>query len=198
MLLLLIVGVILELHGAHWQATPPAKPVARSCPNSWNDAPRGGKKALSSKKRPAPSKSGACIELTFSALDIQEYLQSHSRKENWGITDDQLTEDSWTFSLDLSKEDMLRDTSIESRPKGVEWTAGSVRVNINTLELPDGLVRATVHALFRGYGRNADQFATHKEYWELESSNAFENSVVSGLRIHFSELSATSKTPVAP
>jgi hypothetical protein len=30
-----------------------------------------------------------------------------------------------------------------------------------------------------------DQFATHQEYWELDSNNNFENSIVAVLRAHF-------------
>ena len=163
---------------------PPAKPTVRSCPDSWNDAPHG-KKTSSNKKKNASAKSGACIELAVSPLDIQEYLQSYSRRENWGITDDQLTLDSWTFSLELVKEELFRDTVAESNPKGVEWTGGSVRVHINTLQLTDGYARTIVRAMFRGHGRATDQFAMQKEYWELDSSNVFETSVVSALRSHF-------------
>jgi hypothetical protein len=181
------------------QGVPQAKPIVRSCPDSWDDAPRG-KKTPSNKKRNASAKSVACIELAVSPLDIQEYLQSYARQENWGITDDQLTQDSWTFSLKLTKEELFRDTAAESSPKGVEWTSGSARVHINTLELTDGYARTTVRAIFRGYGRATDQFAMKKEYWELDSRNAFESGVVSELRSHFASpqlsFSAGSRFPV--
>lgn len=169
------------------QDVPPAKPIVRSCPDSWNDIPHG-KKASPSKKKNAPRRSGACIEIAVSPLDVQEYLQSYSRRQNWGIIDDQLTQDSWMFSLELTKEELLRDTVEESNPKRVQWTSGSVRVHINTVQLPDGFARTTVRAMFRGYGRAADQFAPQKEFWDLESSNAFETGVVSELRSRFANL----------
>jgi hypothetical protein len=191
MLSLFVLGALFWLPGAAPQENPPGKPVIRSCPDSWNDAvPHGKKGASSGKKKVAPIKSGACIELAFSSLEIQEYLQSYARQQAWIIATDQLNDDSWTFSLEIDKEELLRDTLAESNPKGVEWTGGSVRVHMNALQLPDGLTRATLRASFRGFGRNTDQFAIHKDYWELESSNAFENSVIAALRDHFSQLPA--------
>lgn len=169
------------------QDAPPAKTTIRSCPDSWNDTSHG-KKASSGKKKSAPRRSGACIELAVSPLDVQEHLQSYSRHENWGITDDQLTQDSWTFSLELTKEELLRDTVAESNPKRVQWTSGSVRVLITTFQLPDGFARTTVRAMFRGYGKADDQFAPQKEFWDLESSNAFEAGIVSELRRRFANL----------
>jgi hypothetical protein len=180
------------------QERPSGKPSVRTCPDYWNDGVRSGKKSQpTGKKKAAPKQSGACIELAFSPLDIQEYLQSYARQKHWLISDDQLNEDSWTFSLDIDHDELLRDTLPDSREKGVEWKQGTVRVHINALVRPDGFARTVIHASFRGYGRNTDQFAVQREYWDLESSYAFENSLVSMLREHFSQLSAK-ETPSAP
>jgi hypothetical protein len=180
------------------QDNPSGKPLVRICPDSWNDGARSGKKSQpAGKKKVAPKQSGACIELAFSALNIQEYLQSYARQRHWLITHDQLNEDSWTFSLDIDHDELLRDTLPDASQKSVEWKQGAVRVHISTLLLPDGFARTVIYARFRGYGRNADQFAVQREYWDLDSSNAFENSLVSMIREHFSQLSAK-ETPSAP
>jgi hypothetical protein len=124
------------------QDKPSGKSSVRACPDSWNDGVRRGKKSPPArKKKIAPKQSGACIELAFSPLDIQEYLQSYARQKHWLISDDQLNEDSWTFSLDIDHDELLRDTLPDASQKGVEWKQGAVRVHINTLLLPDGFAR---------------------------------------------------------
>ena len=181
------------------QDKPPGKSSVRTCPDNWNDRIRSGKKSQpGGKKKAAPKKPGACIEMAFSPLDIQEYLQSYARENHWLLTGDQLNEDSWTFSLDIDHDELLRDTLPDTNHKGVEWKRGAVRVHINTLVLPDGFARTLIYASFRGYGRSTDQFAVQREYWDLESSNAFENSLGSMLREHFSQLPAKETTSAPP
>jgi hypothetical protein len=189
---------LLWVSGSSAQESASAKPPVRACPDSWNDAALSGKKKQSSgKNKIAPKPSGACIELASSPLDIQEYLQAYGRQQRWAISADQLNEDSWAFSLELDADELIRDTAADSNPKGIAWTHGSVRVHIQTVLLPDGFARTIVRASFRGFGRNSDQFAVHREYWELESSNSFENSLVAALRKHFSELPGQKSLPPA-
>jgi hypothetical protein len=123
--------------------------------------------------------------LSLSPLEIQEYLQSHARSQNWKIFEEHLAEDSWTFSLVLSKEELLASTRADSRPNRVEWRSGTALVQISSVQLADNFTRSVVHASFRGYGDNADQFAAQKEYWELASSGSFEAAVASALKAHF-------------
>lgn len=173
------------------QQSPMAKPIVRPCADSWNDSSLNKKKnRQKGSKKGAFQGAGACIELAFSTLDIQEYLQSRARAEQWKIGGDQISEDSWTFSRDLEKDELLRDTTEEARNKRVEWTSGTVRVHVNTALLPDGYTRTIVRASFRGYGRGADQFAAQKAYWDLESNSSFENSMVSALQTHFAAVSS--------
>jgi hypothetical protein len=184
--MLLLASVLTWLLAAPVQQSPAPKLVVRPCPDSWNDSgPNARKSRPKNSKREVRPEAGACVELAVSALEIQEYLQSHARDEQWKITGDQMTEDSWTFSLDLSREDLLRDTTEDAKKKRVDWDAGTVRVYVNSARLPDGYTRTIIRANFRGYGRNEDQFAMKREYWELESNNNFENSLVSALRTHF-------------
>jgi len=188
-MLILLASALTLLFGTRTQQSAPPKPSVRACANSWNDRAAGKKNRPKSKKKEPPP-SGACAELTFSALEIQEYLQAHSRELQWTITGDQMTEDSWTFSLDLSKEELLQDTTEDSRGSLVEWAAGTVRVHVSTSRLTDGYTRTIVKASFRGYGRNSDQFAMKKEYWELDSNSNFENSIVTAIKNHFSSVPA--------
>jgi hypothetical protein len=201
MLALFLLVALIPLPTFSAKENPSTKPPVRACPDSWGDATSDSKKKQpSGKKRIAPKQKGVCIELAFSPLDTQEYLQSYGREAHWIISSDQLNEDSWTFSLELNREELLSDTLPESGPKGVDWKHGSARVHIDSMLLPDGYTRTLVQASFRGFGQNSDQFAVQKEYWDLESSKAFENSLVEALRNHFSRVGAktTSSAPSAP
>jgi hypothetical protein len=185
-MIFLLASALIWLLAAPTQQNPAPKPIVRPCADSWNDSGVNSKKnrPKNSKKEVRPE-TGACLELAFSALEIQEYLQSHAREEEWKITGDQMTEDSWTFSLEMGREDLLRNTTEDSRKKRVDWDAGTVRAHVNSARLPDGYTRTIIRASFRGYGRNQDQFAMKQEYWELRSNNSFENSLVSALQTHF-------------
>jgi hypothetical protein len=192
----ILFGALLWLSVASAQQSTAAKPAVRSCADSWSDSSSNAKKSRpKSSTKETQQKTGACIELAFSALEIQEYLQSYARTQQWKISDDRVNEDSWTFSLELDKDKLLRDTTEDSRNSGVEWTGGSVRVHVNTAQLPDGYSRTIVRASFRGYGRSADQFAIQKEYWQLDSNNNFESAMVSALRSHFSATSSAGTPP---
>ena len=185
-MIFLLASTLAWLLAAPAQQNTAPKPVVRPCADSWNNSGSNAKKNRPKKsKKDAWPETGACVELAFSAPDIQEYLQSHAREEQWKITGDQMAEDSWMFSLDLSREDLLRDTTEDSKKKRVDWDAGTVRVHVNSARLADGCTRTIIRASFRGYGRNEDQFAMKKEYWELESNNSLENSLVSALQAHF-------------
>lgn len=196
-MIFLFLNAFLWLSTASAQQSPTPKPVVRPCADSWNNSVGNRKKNRpKSSRKGAQPQSGACVELVSSTLEIQEYLQSYARAQQWKITADQMNEDSWTFSLEIEKDELLRDTTDDSRKKRVEWTVGAVRVHVNTAQLSDGYARTIVRASFRGYGRPADQFAMEREYWDLDSNNNFENAVVFALRTHFAAAPSTG-TPQA-
>lgn len=183
------------LSGASARQSTAAKPVVRPCVDSWNNSGWNTKKSRpKSPKKETHREIGACIELAFSTLDIQEYLQSYVRAQQWKISVDQMTEDSWMFSLELDKEELLRDITEESKSKRVEWTGGTVRVHVNSTQLPEAYARTIIRANFRGYGRSMDQFAPQREYWELDSNSNLENSIVTILRNHFMAASSAGTT----
>jgi hypothetical protein len=187
----LLFGALAWFFAASAQQSTAAKSAVRPCADSWNErGPNTKKNRPKSSTKKMHQENGACIELRFSTLETQEYLQSYARAQQWKIGGEQMTEDSWTFSLEVDKDQLLRDTTEDSRNKRVEWTGGNVWVHVNSAQLPDGYARTIVRASFRGYGRSADQFAVQKEYWELDSNNDFENSIVSALRSHFTATSS--------
>jgi len=195
MIVQLLFAVFLLILQASAEQSPAYKPVVRPCGESWKDSGANTKKNRSkSPGKETRKEAGACIELAFSTLEIQEYLQSYARTQKWKIIEDRVNEDSWTFSMELDKDQLLRDTTEDSKNKRVEWTEGTVRVHVSTAQMPDGYARTIVRASFRGYGRSVDQFAIQKEYWGLDSNNNFENSIVSALRSHFTA-AASKVTP---
>ena len=163
-----------------------ASVVARPCAEGWDSAGPGIKKKPPKHARGEPqNKAGACIELSFPPLEIQEYLQSYARSQQWKISQEQVTEDSWTISRKLSKEELLGATKRNSGMARVTWTAGVVHLHISTAQIAEGYARTLIRASFRGYGQNADQFALPREYWDLESNSNLETSITSALEAHF-------------
>jgi len=200
-MILLLFGTLTWLSTALAQQSIGARPVVRPCSDSWSEPSSNTKKDRpKSSTKETHHETGACIELAFSTLETQEYLQSYARTQQWKVGGERITEDTWTFSMEIDRDQLLRDTTEDSKNKRVEWTGGTVRVYVSTAQLPDGYSRTIVRASFRGYGRCADQFAIHKEYWELHSNNNFENSIVSVLRSHFAADSAggTLHAPISP
>jgi hypothetical protein len=196
-MIFLLLTALAWLSAASGQQSPAAEQAVRPCAESWNNSRSNTKKNRpKSSKKVTHEEIGACIELAFSTLEIQEYLQSYARAQQWKMIGDQMTEDSWTFSLEIDKEELLRDITEESKSKRVEWTGGTIRVHVNTAQLPDGHARTIIRANFRGHGRRMDQFAMQKEYWELDSNSNFEDSIVTVLRTHFTADSPV-RTPQA-
>lgn len=127
----------------------------------------------------------ACIELRFSALDIQEYLQSYVRSKQWRIAEELTSEDSWTFSRELSKDELLRVTKMDPNVTDVDWSGGKAVVQVNTAELVDGFTRTTIHTSFRGFGQSTDHVAMPKAWWLMDSNQSLEDSLISALENHF-------------
>ena len=163
-----------------------ASVAARSCAEGWDSSgPEAKKKRPKHAKEEQQNKARACIELAFPPLEIQEYLQSYARSQQWKISKERVTEDSWTISRELSKEELLEATKRNTNTARIDWTGGIVLVHISTVQVEDGFARTMIRASFRGYGQNGDQFAQQREYWELESNNNFETSITAALQTHF-------------
>jgi hypothetical protein len=183
--MLFVLAILLVKPVASSGQTPLETGLARPCASSWNtSAPRTKKKPPKNAPRELPDRP-ACIELSASALDIQEYLQFKVRNQHWTIVEEHVTEDSWMFSLAMSKDDLLGATRAASSSVKVEWRRGVAFVQISSSALADGFTRTVVRARFRGYGEAADKFAPQREHWELESNGSLEASIVSTLKDRF-------------
>jgi hypothetical protein len=184
-MLFLLAILLLQKPAASPSQTPQASGTGRSCTGSWNASGPEAKK-----KRPKNSPrelhdAPACIELSASPLEIQEYLQSFSRNQHWTIVEEHVTEDSWIFSQAIKKDELAGSTKAGPGSEKVEWRSGIVLVQISSATLADGFTRTIVRARFRGYGEGADKFTPQREYWELESNGTLEASIVSALIARF-------------
>src|SRR5437773_10732056 len=163
-----------------------ASVAARPCAEGWDSAGPGAKKKPRKHAKEEPqNKAGACIELAFPPLEIQEYLQAYTRRQKWKISQEHVTEDSWTISRALNKDELLGATKRDTNMARISWTGGVVLLRVVTVQAANGFARTMIRASFRGYGQNLDQFAQQREYWELESNNNFETSIASTLQAHF-------------
>jgi len=159
--------------------------VVRSCAEGWDSAGPEAKKKRPKHAPEEPQKAGACIELAFPPLEIQEYLQAYTRSQQWKISQERVTEDSWTIARELNKDELLGTTKRSTSMARISWTGGVVLLRVVTVQVANGFARTVIRASFRGYGQNGDQFAQQREYWELESNNNFETSIASTLQAHF-------------
>jgi hypothetical protein len=161
------------------QQPAPTGPMSRPC------NPEAG--ALKPKKKPKPKDqvkplSGtACLDVRESPLSVQESLQKFVREQRWNIGEEQLTEDTWTFSRYLKKEE-LGEYAQPWRGPAIEWRAGKVQINVRTTELPDGYAQTIVTAHYEGFGDLQDQFATKRESWILQSNGTLESAMIAVLQ----------------
>jgi hypothetical protein len=145
------------------------------------------KKLPKNTDEPMRNEAGTRIEMRFPPLEIQEYLQAFVRKQQWKISEENLTEDSWVFSRSLSRDELLKNTKKNAAADTVDWASGVAVIRVNTVQLSGGIARTSIRVAFRGYGQSSDQFAMQREYWDLESNETLENFLISALTGHFRE-----------
>jgi hypothetical protein len=182
LLALIALAILLALVPAR-AASQERRADANSCSESWDTVRTPKKKAKNAPNVAAGS--AACVELAASALDVQEYLQAYARGQHWIFADENVGEDSWSFSIPLSREQLLGDT--KPSPERVEWRSGIAMIQVRSTSLPNGLTRTIIRGRFRGYGEAADQFAMKREYWELASNGSFEAALASALKTRFKQ-----------
>jgi hypothetical protein len=168
---------LFSLNAGSRELQDPARtgPLTRPC-NPAADELRGKKKPR--KKDLSPIAPGAaCLDLRESSLAVQETLQKFVREQRWNIGEESVTEDTWTFSRYLKREE-LSDFVRPWTGKTIEWRAAKVLINVRTTELPGGYARTVVTARYEGYGEPEDQFAPKRESWTLQSNGAMESSLL--------------------
>ena len=168
------------------QQTNTVGPVTRACKNmtDWPTKPEKGTKKNKKRAGAADPAASQCLELRMAALEVQEFLQKYVREKQWNIADEETSEDTWTLTVILSKEELVADTKPLPRAR-VQWRGGKALVRVQTAELGDGYSQVIVSARFDGYGESEDQFAMKRESWALESSGALESSFVAALKARF-------------
>jgi len=168
------------------EQSPSERGVAKLCSSEW-DRPQSNQKANRRKQtaKTTPKTAAACVEIDLSPLEIQEYLQSFVRKQQWKVIEEHVSEDSWSFSRRLSREELLNAAKTNKVGDKFEWTEGIAVVHVSSMQIAGGLTRTIVRADFRGYGQSDDQFAMQRAYWDLESNNSLEGNLVSVLINHF-------------
>ncbi len=163
--------------------TPAQKVAARDCKPGYDDV-LGRKRSAPSRKKGVPSEVSllpSCVEVQDSAISIQEYLQSTVRELRWNISDEQASEELWSFTLYLAADSVAAFTKPPADPR-VAWSGGKATVNVRTNTLPDGFTRVIVTAKFDGYGEPEDKFAPQRSSWPLPSSGALETKLTEAAR----------------
>lgn len=159
-------------------------PVSRECTASPGDSQRKKPPKPSKRKSPPPIEVvPVCSEVKDSALAAQEYLQKYVREQRWSLSDEQVSEDMWTFSLDLSKGELLRYARLSPDAR-IDWSGAKALINVRTTLLDDGYVRVVVTMRIDAYGEPEDKFVARPKSWPVPSSSTFETTLLSALRTH--------------
>jgi hypothetical protein len=166
---------------------------ARQDSSPWSVRPckASDQTAISSKKAAKQKKhrgtvqqndtASACVEASGSAIHIQEQLQSLVRQQRWPVSNEDISETTWTFDVSLNKERLLLYAKPDSASERVEWQDGKAQVVVRSWDLGDGFARTVVSAKFEGFGESPDSFATQRSPWTLISKGILEAKIVEGL-----------------
>ena len=124
----------------------------------------------------------SCLEIAAGTLEVQERLQTIVRENRWNLSEEDTDESSWTFSVQLTKDELVADTKPDSAAEQVQWTGGKASVFVQTADLPDGYTRLTIKSRFDGFGESEDKFAPERALWKLKSNGRLEASLIDALR----------------
>ena len=152
--------------------TPDAKPVK----NPKNPA----KGAADIPEETAP----ACLEVKWSGLEVQEFLQSFVREQAWTVGQQHSGEDLWTFVRLLDGEELLRMAKTEIAGGRITWTEGKGFVAVRTSDAKEGFTRVQISARYQGHGETKDSFAGPTSLWPLLSNGTLESSMIAALESH--------------
>lgn len=160
----------------------PCKVPGWEAPGEEKPGKRKNKKAEQAETNPGK----ACLEVHASSLEVQEHLQAFVREQRWGVGDEDISEDVWSFSMQLSKQQLLSYTKLDATTERVNWRNGKASVFIQTTELNDGYTRTVVRAYFDGFGESKDDiYAMKRDSWKLPSNGSLEATLVGALHAHF-------------
>jgi hypothetical protein len=164
--------------------------AVRACNSSSSEikpAKRPNKKQGKSANAP-PAEAIACLEVHAATLEIQEFIESVVRNEQWKLTDQHAAEEALTFVRHLQKDELLDYTKSDRKRDRVSWTGGRAFIQAMTSEVADGFIRIEILASFLGYGQSPDQFAPPKESWPLDSNGSLEKALLTAVENHFKSI----------
>ena len=183
----LMAGIIFPL--VVWGRQDSSAPLsARPCKTS-DRGDTTPKKPNKQKKHSRPEQQSdtgnACVEAAGSAIHIQEQLQSFVRQQRCLVSNEDVSETTWTFDVGFNKEQLLQYANPDSSSERVNWQDGKAAVVVRSWDLGDGFARTIVSAKFQGFGESSDAFATQRSPWILISNGSLEAKIIEGLRTRF-------------
>ena len=182
--------------GAAQTQTPPSASAAAGSSNSRpcsanpvlassNKAKHGQKTKHPIPPEPAP----ACLEVKGGGIEVQEFLQSTAREQQWRVGANHASEDTWTFVRYFNPDELSKyaDTNVLSEP--VKFTSGKAAVLVRTSDIENGYVRVQVTAHFQGNGRSTDKvWAQPGDVWPQNSKGALEQEILKSLQTEYQSI----------
>jgi len=184
----LVLGLFVVVVPDSAQQNPAPAIAVRPCAPGSQDAGGGQKPAKTKKKRAGQAETdagSACLEVHSSSLDVQERVQAFVREQKWHVGEEQIGEAFLSFSMALTKDDLLGYAKPDAGAEKVQWRSGKVVVLVKTADLNDGYARTIVSAHFEGFGESDDAFAVQRSSWTLKSNGKLEAIVINGLQAHY-------------
>lgn len=191
---LVFVGMHIGLASAQGQAAAPAAAGSesyRACGANPILASNAKKKPVRKTKHPLPPEPlPTCLEVRGEGIEIQEFLQSTVRKEQWRVGENHASEDTWSFVRYLGDEDLERyaDTKVLTEP--VIFSGGKAAVLVRTTDLPDGYARVQISTRIQGDGKSTDKVVGQPAtVWPLNSKGVMEQELLGALQTRFQHAS---------
>jgi hypothetical protein len=168
-------------------ATHAAQESTRPCsanpvlaPSAKKKSPRKGKHLL------PPEASPACIEVKGEPIEVQEFLQSFAREQQWRVGENHASEDTWSFVRYLNTEELEKYADTKVLLEAVKFSSGKSAVAVRTSDAGNGYVRVQITARFQGEGKSEDKMmAQPGNIWTLASRGVIEQELLSTLQSRY-------------
>jgi len=178
----LLTGMILpHISWARQDSSPLRVRPCKASDQTAVSSKKAGKQKKHRGTEPPNDTASACVEASGSAIHIQEQLQSFVRQQRWPVSNEDISETTWTFDVSFNKERLLLYAQPDSSSERVEWQDGKAHVVVRSWDLGDSFARTIVSAKFEGSGESTDSFATQRSPWTLISKGILETKIVQGL-----------------
>jgi len=193
--LALVFMVSICVRAAQTQTAPSASASAASSnsrPCSANPvlAPSNKGKHAQKSKHPLPSEPApACLEVKGEGIEVQEFLQSAAREQQWRVAENHASEDTWAFVRYFNPDELSKYADTNVLNEAVKFTSGKAAVLVRTSDLENGFVRVQVTAHFQGNGKSTDKvWAQPGNVWPLNSKGALEQEILKPLQSEYKSI----------